>query len=96
MSYTIKHISNFNCQQCGKAIIDTPGGGYITECEHYPLKKRTIEEEMSAALKEIETASYTINDSYYEELFRMQLKYKWIFLVFGFLSGILLMVIINI
>lgn len=26
-----------NCDKCGKAILDSPGGNYITGCEHYPL-----------------------------------------------------------
>ena len=35
--------SNFNCEKCGQALIDTPGGGYITECEHYPMKNKVNE-----------------------------------------------------
>jgi len=34
-------MSNFNCQYCGKEILD--GGkriGYTTECEHFPNKER--------------------------------------------------------
>ena len=30
-------MSNFYCEHCGVAIIDAPGG-YVTGCEHYPLK----------------------------------------------------------
>lgn len=29
-------MSSFNCEHCGKAIIDTQRG-YVTECPHYPL-----------------------------------------------------------
>lgn len=29
-------MSNFYCDKCGKAIIDSPRG-YITGCIHYPL-----------------------------------------------------------
>lgn len=29
-------MSNFNCEYCGKPIIDTPRG-HVTGCEHYPL-----------------------------------------------------------
>lgn len=32
-------MSNFTCQHCGTDIIDSPGGPYITECEHYPIEK---------------------------------------------------------
>lgn len=28
-------MSNFNCEKCGTAILDT-GSGYITSCKHYP------------------------------------------------------------
>jgi hypothetical protein len=34
--------SSFYCEHCGTAILDTPGGGAITYCEHYP--KETIAE----------------------------------------------------
>jgi len=27
-------MSNFNCDKCGTAIIDSPTG-YVTSCEHY-------------------------------------------------------------
>ena len=30
-------MSSFNCEYCRKAILDTPDG-YITGCEHYPIK----------------------------------------------------------
>jgi hypothetical protein len=30
-------MSSFNCEKCGKPILDAPGTGYYTECEHYPL-----------------------------------------------------------
>lgn len=30
-------MSNFNCEQCGTAIIDSPAG-YVTGCEHYPIE----------------------------------------------------------
>lgn len=30
-------MSNFNCEKCGTALLDTPQG-YITECEHYPFE----------------------------------------------------------
>ena len=30
-------MSNFNCETCGKPIIDSPRG-YTTGCEHYPLE----------------------------------------------------------
>jgi len=29
-------MSNFVCEHCGEAIIDTPTG-YITGCKHYPI-----------------------------------------------------------
>jgi hypothetical protein len=29
-------VSSFNCDQCGKPIIDTDRG-YVTECEHHKL-----------------------------------------------------------
>ena len=29
-------MSNFYCDKCGTALIDSPHG-YITECEHYPI-----------------------------------------------------------
>lgn len=29
-------MSSFTCEHCGKSIIDD--GGYITECEHYPME----------------------------------------------------------
>lgn len=29
-------MSSFNCEKCNTPIIDTPGKGYITHCEHYP------------------------------------------------------------
>ena len=28
-------MSNFNCEHCGAACIDSPRG-YVTGCEHYP------------------------------------------------------------
>ena len=31
-------MSSFFCPVCDKELIDTPGGPYITECEHYPLE----------------------------------------------------------
>ena len=31
-------MSSFNCEHCGKAIIDTRDG-YVTECKHYPLSR---------------------------------------------------------
>lgn len=34
-------MSNFTCEKCGTAIIDTPSRGYVTGCEHYPLEKIT-------------------------------------------------------
>ena len=33
--------SNFHCEICNKAIIDAPYMGYVTECEHYPISKKT-------------------------------------------------------
>jgi len=33
-------MSSFICESCGKHIIDTDQG-YISECEHYPLNKRS-------------------------------------------------------
>ena len=33
-------MSSFICEKCGKAIIDTPYKGYITECKHYPFLKK--------------------------------------------------------
>lgn len=30
-------MSNFNCEHCGTAIIDSPRG-YITSCEHYKVE----------------------------------------------------------
>ncbi len=32
-------MSNFQCEKCGTYLIDTPGGGYVTECERYPKIK---------------------------------------------------------
>jgi hypothetical protein len=32
-------MGNYNCEICGTAIIEGRSGHYITECEHYPLKK---------------------------------------------------------
>lgn len=32
-------MSSFHCEKCNKPILDTPGGGYKTECEHYPKNK---------------------------------------------------------
>lgn len=32
-------MSSFYCEYCNKPILDAPGG-YITECEHYSLKKK--------------------------------------------------------
>lgn len=29
-------MSNFECEKCGTAIIDSPRG-YVTGCDHYPL-----------------------------------------------------------
>ena len=29
-------MSNFQCEKCGKNIIDSPTG-YITGCKHYPI-----------------------------------------------------------
>ena len=29
-------VSNFHCEHCGTAIIDSPTG-YVAGCEHYPL-----------------------------------------------------------
>lgn len=29
-------MSSFNCEVCGKAILDGPNG-YYTGCEHYPI-----------------------------------------------------------
>ena len=31
-------MSSFACQECGQVISDTPNG-YVTGCEHWPLKK---------------------------------------------------------
>ncbi|OHB71850.1 MAG: hypothetical protein A2W23_06270 [Planctomycetes bacterium RBG_16_43_13] len=31
-------MSNFNCDYCGKAILDSENG-YVTECTHYPNKE---------------------------------------------------------
>jgi hypothetical protein len=33
-------MSSFNCEKCGTPILDTPGVGYVTGCEHYPLAKK--------------------------------------------------------
>jgi len=35
-------MSNFRCEFCGKAILDSPYKGYTTFCEHYPLKEKNI------------------------------------------------------
>ncbi len=35
-------MSNFQCEKCGTVLIDTPGNGYVTECEHYPKKYRDL------------------------------------------------------
>lgn len=32
-------MSSFNCEHCGKPILDTPRG-YVTGCEHYPLSDK--------------------------------------------------------
>jgi len=42
-------MSSFFCEVCGKEILDTPDG-YITECEHYPLKALAIASEVSRAV----------------------------------------------
>ncbi len=31
-------MSNFQCSQCGTALIDSPTG-YVTGCEHHPIEK---------------------------------------------------------
>lgn len=33
-------MSNFNCPECGTAIVEGDGGHYVTGCEHYPLEKK--------------------------------------------------------
>ncbi|MFA6358813.1 MAG: hypothetical protein WCY09_09185 [Candidatus Omnitrophota bacterium] len=35
-------MSSFNCEKCGKPILDAPNTGYYTECEHYPLEEKNI------------------------------------------------------
>jgi hypothetical protein len=37
-------MSSFVCEKYEKNIIDTPDG-YITSCEHYPLKEKGEENE---------------------------------------------------
>jgi hypothetical protein len=37
-------MSSFRCEKCGKEILDTPGKGYITFCEHHPKTKFTKKE----------------------------------------------------
>lgn len=34
-------MSSFYCEHCGTAILDTPGGGAVTECEHYKIEKQS-------------------------------------------------------
>jgi|SRR5580765_2546198 len=36
-------MSNFNCQKCGKPILEDEGGKYITGCEHYPAEQPLCE-----------------------------------------------------
>ena len=36
-------MSNFYCFVCKKAIIDTPGGGYISHCPHFPRRDKKVE-----------------------------------------------------
>ena len=38
-------MSSFNCEYCGKPIIDAPGG-YITACKHYPNKRMNRGQQM--------------------------------------------------
>lgn len=33
------NTSNYQCEICGKNIIENEKGEYITECEHHPIKK---------------------------------------------------------
>ena len=49
-------MSHFHCEHCGALIADSPRG-YVTGCEHYPLRKetlkRTIKREYLEALVEL-------------------------------------------
>jgi hypothetical protein len=35
-------VSSFVCEHCGVEAIDTPGGPYVTGCEHYPLERQAL------------------------------------------------------
>jgi hypothetical protein len=50
-------MSSFICEHCGKELIDTPGGDYVTECEHYPKEKRKpYSEPWNTWVKQLEEA----------------------------------------
>lgn len=51
-------MSNFICEHCGTSIIDSPKG-YITGCEHYPIKSLSKAKQVKKIFisKEIETMS---------------------------------------
>jgi hypothetical protein len=36
-------MSSFSCEQCGTDILENESGNYITECEHYPLIYKPID-----------------------------------------------------
>jgi len=52
-------MSSFNCDQCGKPIIDTDNG-YVTECEHHPLIVNHGPQKRPASIRQIITGQVFI------------------------------------
>ena len=46
-------MSNFNCDKCGKGIIDSENG-YLNGCEHYPVKGFSLNCKIHGQVRPIE------------------------------------------